>query len=106
MKRAEEVDKNRQTLVVLALKIRVKKGEAEKGIEQLELLKKFGGSIESNILTLEQITAEMASQIQQLRREGKAAEAKSLPTASANSSTSSPPNRTCPRRSNVSLASH
>lgn len=72
------VDAYRQNLIVLALKIRVKKGEAEKGIEQLELLKKFGGSIEANIATLEQITSEMAAQIVSLKREGKPTEAKAL----------------------------
>jgi outer membrane biosynthesis protein TonB len=77
-KLADGVDKYRQNLIVLALKIRVKKGEAEKGIEQIELLKRFGGSIESNIATLEQITAEMAGQIVALKRDGKAEEAKSL----------------------------
>jgi hypothetical protein len=67
-KLADGVDKYRRDLIVLALKIRVKKGEAEKGIEQLDLLKKFGGSIEANISTLEQITAEMALQIGSLKR--------------------------------------
>ena len=75
---ARGVDQYRQNLIVLALKIRVKKGEAEKGIEQLELLKKFGGSIEANVATLEQITSEMAAQIQSLKRDGKAADAKAL----------------------------
>ena len=77
-KLANDVDKYRRDLIVLALKIRVKKGEAEKGIEQLDLLKKFGGSVEANIATLEQITAEMSAQIVSLKREGKAAEAKAL----------------------------
>jgi hypothetical protein len=77
-KLAEGVDRYRRDLIVLALKIRVKKGEAEKGVEQLDLLKKLGGSIEANIATLEQITAEMASQIVTLKREGKPAEAKAL----------------------------
>jgi len=75
---AKGVDLYRQNLIVLALKIRVKKGEAEKGIEQLDLLKKYGGSIEANIGTLEQITNEMAAQIVGLRRENKQEEAKAL----------------------------
>lgn len=73
---AKGVDQYRQNLIVLALKVRMKKGEADKAVEQLELLKKFGGSIESNLATLEQITNEMAAQIVGLRREGKADEAK------------------------------
>lgn len=75
---AKGVDAYRQNLIVLALKVRMKKAEADKSIELLELLKKFGGSIEANIATLEQITNEMAAQIVGLRREGKNDEAKTL----------------------------
>ncbi|HXD87895.1 MAG TPA: hypothetical protein VN641_15485 [Urbifossiella sp.] len=75
---AEGVDKYRQNLIVLALKIRVKKGEAEQSVQQLDLLKKFGGSIENTIATLEQITAEMAAQIASLKKGGKAEEARTL----------------------------
>ncbi|MDB5305871.1 MAG: hypothetical protein JWO38_73 [Gemmataceae bacterium] len=77
-KLADSVDKYRRDLIVLALKIRVKQGQAEKGAEQIELLKKFGGSIEANVGTLELVTAEMAGQIMALRREGRADEAKAL----------------------------
>jgi hypothetical protein len=75
---ARGVDTYRQNLIVLALKIRMKKGEADKSIEQIELLKKFGGSIEANIATLEQITTEMAAQIVGLKRENKVEEAKAM----------------------------
>ncbi|MFO0806801.1 MAG: hypothetical protein U0791_27160 [Gemmataceae bacterium] len=75
---AKGVDLYRQNLIVLALKVRMKKGEAEKGIELLELLEKFGGSIDANMATLEQVTNETAAQIVSLRREGKADEANSM----------------------------
>ena len=75
---AGKVDKRRLELVVMALKLRVRQGKAEEGVEQLELLKQFGGSIEQNIPTLQQVTGEMAGQIVGLRQAGKADEAKAL----------------------------
>jgi len=75
---ADGVDKLRNDLIVLALKIRVRQGKAEEGVEQIELLKAFGGSIEKNVDTLQQLSSEMAGQILGLRREGKADEAKTL----------------------------
>jgi tetratricopeptide (TPR) repeat protein len=77
-KLAEGVDKLRRDLVVLSLKTRVQQGQADKGIELLDLLKKFGGTIESSRQTLEQLTLDMSGRIEKLRREGKAAEAKTL----------------------------
>lgn len=77
-KLAEGVDKLRRDLVVLSLKTRVQQGEAAKGAELLDLLKKFGGSIEANVPTLQQLTLEMSGRIERLRRDGKAAEAQTL----------------------------
>ncbi len=77
-KLAEGVDKLRRDLVVLSLKTRVQQGQADKGVELLDLLKKFGGSIEANVPTLEQLTLEMSGRIEKLRREGKGAEAQAL----------------------------
>jgi hypothetical protein len=77
-KLAEGVDKLRRDLTVLALKTRVQQGQADKGVELLDLLKKFGGSIEANVPTLEQLTLEMSGHIDRLRREGKAPEAQAL----------------------------
>jgi hypothetical protein len=75
---ADTVDRIRRDMIVLALKIRVKQGQAEKGAEQLELLKRFGGSLDANVATLQQLTTEMAGQILALKRAGKAAEARAL----------------------------
>lgn len=78
-KLAEGVDKLRRDLVVVALKTRVQQGKAEKeGVELFELLKKFGGSVEANVPTLEQLTLEMSGRIEKLRRDGKGAEADAL----------------------------
>jgi hypothetical protein len=75
---AEGADKIRRDLVVLALKVRARQGQADLGAELLDLLKKVGGSIEANVATLQQLTGEMAGQIAALRRAGKADEAKAL----------------------------
>jgi hypothetical protein len=76
--RADEVDRLRRELIVLALKIRLKQGQAEKGAQQLDLLKRYGGSLEASVGTLEQVAGEMAAQVVALRREGKADDAKAL----------------------------
>jgi hypothetical protein len=75
---AKGIDKLRGDLVVLALKTRVQQGQADKGVELLDLLKRFGGSIEANVATLERLTLEMSGRIEKLRRDGKAAEATAL----------------------------
>lgn len=78
LKLAEGVDKLRRDLIVLALKARVRQAQAEKGAELLDLLKKFGGSVEANVATLQQLTTEMAAQILGLRKAGKLEEANAL----------------------------
>jgi hypothetical protein len=78
IKTAEGVDKVRRDLIVLALKARVKQGQADKAAELLDLLKKYGGNIEANVATLQQLTTEMAAQIIDLRKTGKADEAQAL----------------------------
>lgn len=78
VKAAEGVDRSRQELIVLALKIRMKKGEIDQAMQQLDLLKKFGGSFEKNVPVLEQITAQMAGQILALKKSGQAEESRTL----------------------------
>ena len=56
----------------------MKQGQAEKGVEQLDLLKKYGGSLEATVGTLEQVAGEMAAKVVALRREGKPDDAKAL----------------------------
>lgn len=77
-KLAGAVDKLRQELIVLGLKARVKQGQIDKASELLDLLKRFGGNIEANVATLQQLSAELAAQIVALKRDGKVAEAKVL----------------------------
>ena len=78
LKTAEGVDKLRRDVIVLALRVRVKQGKADQGAELLALLKQYGGSIEANITTLQQLTGEIAGQIQSLRKVGKNDEAKAM----------------------------
>jgi hypothetical protein len=77
-KLADGVDKLRRDLVVVALKTRVQQGQADKGGELLDLLKKFGGSVEASVPTLEQLTLDINRRIEGLRRAGKADEAKAV----------------------------
>jgi hypothetical protein len=78
---AEGVDKLRRELVMLAVKIRVKQGRADLGVEQLDLLRAYGGGPDANPATLRQLAADLGGQVQALRREGKADEAKALADA-------------------------
>jgi hypothetical protein len=75
---AAAVDKYRRDLIVLAMRTRVQQGQADKAGESLDLLKKFGGSLEASAPVLEQLALEMAAQITALRKAGKAAEADNL----------------------------
>ncbi|HYH69476.1 MAG TPA: hypothetical protein VD866_32575, partial [Urbifossiella sp.] len=77
-KLADGVDKLRRDLVVLGLKTRVQLGQGENSKQLFELLKKYGGSIESNQQMLEQLTTEMGGRIEALRKAGKAPEAQAL----------------------------
>ena len=77
-KLADGVDKLRRDLVVLGLKTRVQLGQGENSKQLFELLKKYGGSIESNQQMLEQLTTEMGGRIEGLRKAGKAPEAQAL----------------------------
>ncbi|MBX9584049.1 MAG: hypothetical protein K2X87_27425, partial [Gemmataceae bacterium] len=80
-KLADGVDKLRRELVMLAVKIRVKQGRADLGVEQLDLLRAYGGGPDANPATLRQLAADLGGQVQALRREGKADEAKALADA-------------------------
>ncbi|MFO0797402.1 MAG: hypothetical protein U0804_07975 [Gemmataceae bacterium] len=77
-KLADGVDKLRRDLLVLGLKTRIQQGQADNGIQLFELLKKFGGSVETNQRTLEQLTTDMSGRIEALRKAGKAPEAQAL----------------------------
>lgn len=73
---ADGADRVRRDVIVLALKARVKQGQIESAAGLLDLLKKFGGGTEANLATLQQVSAEIASQIMTLRKEGKTNPAK------------------------------
>jgi hypothetical protein len=75
---AGAADRLRQDLIVLGLKTRVKQGQVDRASELIDLLKKYGGSLEANVTTLQQLSGELAVQIVSLRRDGKADEAKAL----------------------------
>lgn len=75
---AAGVDKYRRDLIVLAMRTRVQQGQADKAADSLDLLKKFGGSLEANASVLQQLAAEIAGQIASLRKAGKKAEADNL----------------------------
>lgn len=75
---AAGADKVRREVIVVALKTRVRQGDADSGVKLIDLLKKFGGSIEANVGVLEQLSREIGAQIQKLKREKKDAEAKAL----------------------------
>ncbi len=75
---AAGADKIRREIIVVALKTRVRQGDADNGVKLIDLLKKFGGSIEANVPVLEQLSREIGGQIQKYRMEGKVEEAKAL----------------------------
>lgn len=77
-KLAEGIDKFRRELILLAVKIRVKQGRADQGVEQLDLLRAYGGGLDSNPAALRQLAAELGGQVQALRKAGKPEEANAL----------------------------
>lgn len=77
-KLAEGVDKLRRDLILLAVKIRVKQGRAEQGVEQLDLLRAYGGGLDANPAALRQLAGDLGAQVQALRKAGKADEANAL----------------------------
>jgi hypothetical protein len=75
---ADGVDKTRRTVIVLAVKARVKQGQVDQAAELLDLLKSYGGSVEANVPVLQQLSTELSAQIKAARNEGRADEAKAL----------------------------
>ena len=75
---ADGVDKTRRNVIVLAVKARVKQGQVDKAAELIDLLKAYGGSVETNVPVLRQLSIELSAQIKAARAEGRADEAKSL----------------------------
>ena len=81
VKLAEGIDRFRRELVLLAVKIRVKQGRADQGVEQLDLLRSYGGGLDSNPAALRQLAADLGGQVRDLRRAGKPDEARALADA-------------------------
>lgn len=75
---AAGVDKVRRDVVMVGFKLRCVQGDAAGAGKMLELLKAAGGGVEANQSALELAARELAAQIPDLRRDGKAKEATDL----------------------------
>jgi len=74
----ESLKKVQRNILVLSLRSTVQEGKVDKAKETLELLQKAGGSVESTITTLRQVVSEIRGQLDALKKEGKAEDAKNL----------------------------
>lgn len=77
-KLAAGYDSDRRDVVLLALKGHIRKGEVDPAMKQLDRLERLGGSIDTNLSTLQQLVNEVRGQIVALRKDNLNEEAKQL----------------------------